>query len=229
MEFSGTDHPSYFRRIKITQLIFLPFYHFTTHHFTIPPPSMSDLLFATNNSHKLREIGDIMGNEYRILGLKDVNLDVEIPETQDSLEGNAAQKAWFIYEQTGMNCFADDTGLEIEALDGRPGVYSARYAGEGCSFDDNITKILAELEGIENRKACFRCVICLITDGMAHLFEGRIDGEITTERKGSEGFGYDPVFLPAGHRQTFSEMPAYLKNGISHRGRAAEKMRKALK
>ena len=190
---------------------------------------MPTLLFATNNQHKLREIQEIMGLEFRILSLKDVHLDIEIPEDQDTIEGNAVQKARFIHERTGMNCFADDTGLEIDALDGRPGVYSARYAGEGCSFDDNIDKILGELSGIDNRKACFRCVICLIRDGKELLFEGRIDGMIISERRGKDGFGYDPVFLPDGHRQTFAEMPAYLKNGISHRGRAAEKMRRALK
>jgi len=189
---------------------------------------MSDLLFATNNQHKLREIQEILGNDFRILSLRDANLDIEIPETQETIEGNAAQKARFIYEKTGINCFADDTGLEIDALDGRPGVYSARYAGEGCSFDDNVEKILQELSGTLNRKACFRCVICLISDGAEHLFEGRVDGVITMERRGSDGFGYDPVFLPDGHRQTFAEMPPYLKNGISHRGRAAEKMRKAM-
>jgi XTP/dITP diphosphohydrolase len=186
---------------------------------------MPNLLFATNNQHKLREIREIMGQAFQILSLKDAGLDIDIPETQETIEGNAVQKARFIHELTGMNCFADDTGLEIEALDGRPGVYSARYAGEGCSFDDNVSKILEELEGSENRRACFRCVICLILDGNEHLFEGRIDGEITTERSGMDGFGYDPVFRPDGHRQTFAEMPAYLKNGISHRGRAAEKMR----
>jgi XTP/dITP diphosphohydrolase len=189
---------------------------------------MSDLLFATNNQHKLREIREIMGQSFHILSLKDAGLDIEIPETQETIEGNAVQKARFVNELTGMNCFADDTGLEIEALDGRPGVYSARYAGDGCSFDDNVRKILEELEGSENRKACFRCVICLILDGEEHLFEGRIDGQITTERAGTDGFGYDPVFLPDGYRQTFAEMPPYLKNGISHRGRAAEKMLKAI-
>jgi XTP/dITP diphosphohydrolase len=185
---------------------------------------MPDLLFATNNPHKLREIREIMGHEFRILSLAEVNFDTDIPETQETIEGNAVQKARFVHELTGMNCFADDTGLEIDALDGLPGVYSARYAGEGCSFDDNIGKILLELEGITNRKAFFRCVICLILDGKEHLFEGRIDGVILPERQGTEGFGYDPVFLPEGHRQTFAEMPSYLKNGISHRGRAIDKM-----
>ncbi len=182
------------------------------------------ILFATNNAHKLREVREIAGNDFQVLSLADVNLDTEIPETRDTLEGNATQKARFVYDITGLNCFADDTGLEIEALDGRPGVYSARYAGEGCSFDDNVQKILDELEGIENRKACFRCVVCLILNGKEYLFEGRIPGRITEERQGDGGFGYDPVFLPDGHIMTFSEMQAYLKNGISHRGVAVSKM-----
>jgi XTP/dITP diphosphohydrolase len=190
---------------------------------------MSDLLFATNNQHKLREIQDILGHDFKILSLRDVDADVEIPETQETIEGNAAQKARFIHEMTGLNCFADDTGLEIESLQGRPGVYSARYAGENCSFDDNIDKVLLELSGCENRKACFRTVICLIMDGHEYQFEGRVDGVITKERHGTDGFGYDPVFLPDGFKQTFAEMPSYLKNGISHRGRAAAKMLKALK
>ncbi len=190
---------------------------------------MSDLLFATNNPHKLREVQDIIGNEFRILSLKDVNIRDEIPETCDTLEGNAAQKAWYIHEKSGLDCFADDTGLEIDALDGRPGVFSARYAGEGCSFDDNIDKILRELSGLSNRTARFRCVVCLILQGLEHFFEGRIEGVITHERKGRDGFGYDPVFLPVGHLQTFAEMPTYLKNGISHRGRAVSKMMKFLR
>lgn len=190
---------------------------------------MPALLFATNNEHKLREIKEIAGKNYLILGLHDVGITTEIPETQETLEGNARQKAWFIYEKTGMDCFADDTGLEIEALGGKPGVYSARYAGEGCSFDDNVQKVLEELEGTENRKACFRCMVCLILDGKEKLFEGRIPGVITKERGGEGGFGYDPVFLPDGSTMTFAEMPAHLKNGISHRGVAFSKMFRYLK
>jgi XTP/dITP diphosphohydrolase len=184
------------------------------------------LLFATNNSHKLREICEIAGNDFEVIGLNDLGLEGDIPETSDTLEGNARQKAQFIFEKTKMDCFADDTGLEIDALDGRPGVYSARYAGEGCSFADNVNKILEELDGIENRKAKFRCVICLIMEGKEYLFEGRIDGAIIKESKGDTGFGYDPVFIPNGYQQTFAEMPAYLKNGVSHRGRAMVKMMK---
>jgi XTP/dITP diphosphohydrolase len=183
-----------------------------------------ELIFATNNAHKLREVREIAGNDILIKSLADIHLDAEIPETSDTIEGNARQKARFVYEKTGLNCFADDTGLEIRALEGRPGVYSARYAGEQCSFDDNIRKVLSELENATDRSACFRCVVCLILDGREHLFEGRVDGVILNERRGADGFGYDPVFLPDGYQQTFAEMPPYLKNGISHRGRAITRM-----
>jgi len=185
---------------------------------------INKLLFATNNQHKLKEVQDIIGNEILVISLKEIGFQNEIPETQDTIEGNALQKARFIYEKTQLNCFADDTGLEIDALDGRPGVYSARYAGEGCNFDDNIRKVLEELNGVENRNAKFRCVICLIISGEEFLFEGRVNGIITSSRSGSGGFGYDPVFLPSGQNKTFAEMPSYLKNGLSHRGRAVGKM-----
>ena len=186
------------------------------------------LLFATNNLHKLREVQEIIGTSFSILSLKDVSIEGDIPETSDTMEGNARQKARYIYEKTGMDCFADDTGLFIDTLEGRPGVYSARYAGEGCSFEDNIRKVLAEMEHAENRNASFRCVVCLILGGKEHLFEGRIDGIILKEKRGMEGFGYDPVFVPNGQAQTFSEMPPYLKNGLSHRGRAIWKMMRFL-
>jgi len=182
------------------------------------------LLFATNNPHKLREVEEIIGTSFILLSLKDVSIEGDIPETSDTLEGNARQKARYIYEKTGTDCFTDDTGLFIDALDGRPGVYSARYAGEGCSFEDNIRKVLAEMVYAENRNASFCCVVCLILGGKEHLFEGRIDGVILKEKRGIEGFGYDPVFVPNGQSQTFSEMPLYLKNGLSHRGRAILKM-----
>ncbi|NCA75013.1 MAG: RdgB/HAM1 family non-canonical purine NTP pyrophosphatase [Alphaproteobacteria bacterium] len=190
---------------------------------------MTELLFATNNLHKLREIRDILGTVCSIKCLKEVGLDIEIPETCDTLEGNASQKAWFIHEKTGMNCFADDTGLEIDALAGRPGVFSARYAGPGCSFDDNIEKVLLEMKDVTDRTARFRCVFSLILEGVEHTFEGVVNGKILTARSGTEGFGYDPVFLPDGYRQSFAEMPPYLKNGISHRGRAATAMEHFLK
>ncbi|MEI6455255.1 MAG: RdgB/HAM1 family non-canonical purine NTP pyrophosphatase [bacterium] len=190
---------------------------------------MTGLLFATNNAHKLREVREIMGSGFRILSLKDVNLDIEIPEDEETIEGNATQKARFIFEKSGMDCFADDTGLFIDALDGRPGVYSARYAGEGCTFDDNVRKVLSEMEGRANRKADFRCAVCLILKGEEHLFVGKIHGAITSGRDGTAGFGYDPIFLPSGYDQTFAAMPSYLKNGISHRGRAISKMLRFLK
>jgi XTP/dITP diphosphohydrolase len=186
--------------------------------------NIEKLLFATNNLHKLREVQEIIGNGFRVISLRDIDFHGEIPETQETLEGNAIQKAQFIYDKVLMDCFADDTGLEIDALDGRPGVYSARYAGEGCSFDDNVRKILLEMEGVEKRNARFRCVICLILEGKEYLFEGRVEGVIAKTRSGDSGFGYDPVFIPEEHHQSFAEMPAYLKNGISHRGRAVSKM-----
>ena len=185
---------------------------------------MISLVFATNNAHKLQEVRDITGNAITVRSLGDIGLYSDIPETQSTIEGNARQKARFVYDKTGLDCFADDTGLEIEALDGRPGVYSARYAGEGCSFADNVNKVLLEMQGIENRMAAFRCAICLIYKGNEFVFEGIIEGEITTGQTGSEGFGYDPVFRPLKQSQTFAEMPAYLKNGLSHRGRAVQKM-----
>jgi len=186
------------------------------------------LIFATNNPHKLREVQEIIGTTFTILSLKDLNIQEDIPETSDTLEGNARQKAQYIYAKTGKDCFADDTGLFIDSLDGRPGVYSARYAGEGCTFEDNIQKVLQEMAQTENRKASFRCVVCLILNGQEHLFEGHIDGTILTEKHGTEGFGYDPIFLPTGQDQTFSQMPSYLKNGLSHRARAIHKMQRFL-
>ena len=161
---------------------------------------------------------------FPLITLKEAGIVSEIPETQETIEGNARQKALFIFEMTGMDCFADDTGLEIAALYGAPGVYSARYAGEGCSFSDNVRKVLEELTGIENRQACFRTVICLVMNGETHLFEGRIDGTITNKPRGEDGFGYDPVFLPEGEEMTFAEMSSSLKNKISHRGRAVHEM-----
>lgn len=181
------------------------------------------LIFATNNKHKLTEIKDIVRGLYDVKGLHETGILEEIPEPYETLQENAIAKVTFIYEKYGFECFADDTGLEIESLDGRPGVYSARYAGEGCSFDDNVKKVLAELEGHKNRKASFRTVIALLQNGQIHTFEGEVPGEITTERHGNEGFGYDPIFLPSGFSQTFAEMPLSLKNTISHRARALEK------
>ncbi len=186
-----------------------------------------NLIFATNNAHKLEEAREILGRsglKTAIGGLRDIGCTDDIPETAPSLEGNALQKAVYVADRYGTDCFADDTGLEIEALDGRPGVYSARYAGENCSFDDNIEKVLAELGNRPDRKACFRTVICLIFKGKTYYFEGRVEGNILKARKGKGGFGYDPVFQPAGHEKTFAEMSMEEKNRLSHRGAALRKM-----
>jgi XTP/dITP diphosphohydrolase len=183
-----------------------------------------ELLFATNNKHKIREISDLLDGRFKILGLSDVNITGDIPEDAETLAENALFKAKFVHDRTGMNVFADDTGLEVDALGGAPGVYSARYAGEGRSFDDNINKLLAEMQGAENRRARFRTVIALILDGTEYFFEGAVEGKITTERKGTGGFGYDPVFLADGYDRTFAEIPLSEKNRISHRARAMRKL-----
>ncbi|MCX6270643.1 MAG: RdgB/HAM1 family non-canonical purine NTP pyrophosphatase [Bacteroidetes bacterium] len=185
------------------------------------------LTFATNNPHKLKEIRAVLAgldDVPAIQSLADIGCSEEIPETAATLECNAFQKAAFIVERYGLDCFADDTGLEIEALDGRPGVFSARYAGEGCNFDDNIDKVLLELEGKSNRKAKFRTVICLILRGQTRYFEGGVQGEILPHRRGIDGFGYDPVFLPDRYQTTFAEMDLEEKNMISHRGEAIRKL-----
>jgi len=183
-----------------------------------------ELIFATNNPHKLKEIQDLIPAGIEIKNLADIGFTEDIPETAATIEANASEKAFYIYNKYHTNCFADDTGLEIEALRGRPGVYSARYAGESCNFDDNINKVLSEMQGVSNRRASFRTVISLIIDGKEKQFEGRVDGIILIERRGHGGFGYDPVFLPDGFNKTFSEMPLRLKNSISHRGRAVQKL-----
>ena len=180
------------------------------------------LVVATNNAHKLEEIAAILGNKIELLSLKDIQCFDDIPETADTLEGNARQKAQYIAGKYGMDCFADDTGLEVEALNGAPGVFSARYAGDGHDSEANMQKLLKELEGKENRKAQFRTAICLIMNGEEHLFEGIVKGEIIGEKKGSQGFGYDPIFVPEGYDLTFSELGNDIKNTISHRARAVE-------
>ncbi len=183
-----------------------------------------ELVFATNNKHKLEEISALAGEHFVIRGLEEIGIREDIPEEQDTLSGNASQKSWFIYDRTGVNCFADDTGLEIEALDGCPGVISARYAGTACSPQDNMDKVLAEMQGITNRAARFRTVISLIINGTEYQFEGIVEGTILTERHGDEGFGYDPIFMPDGFTQSFAQMPLSEKNKISHRGRATQKL-----
>ena len=187
------------------------------------------IVVATNNAHKLKEIAAILGQEIELLSLKDIQCFADIPETADTLEGNARQKAMYIYENYGMDCFADDTGLEVEALGGAPGVFSARYAGEGHDSEANMQKLLKELAGKENRKAQFRTVICLIRGGKEYLFEGIVKGEIIQEKRGGAGFGYDPIFVPEGYDLTFSELGDDVKNTISHRARAVEKLCQILK
>ncbi len=188
-----------------------------------------DIVFATHNQHKTEEARAIAGPNWHIRNLHDLACSEEIPETADTLIGNALQKARYVADHYHVDCFADDTGLEIEALDGRPGVYSARYAGEHCSFSDNVRKVLEEMKGVENRKACFKTVIALILDGETHTFEGRVDGHISTEPHGEGGFGYDPVFIPDGYTESFAELPPEVKNSISHRGAAMRKLMDFLK
>ena len=185
---------------------------------------MRTLVFATNNKHKLHEVSQMLHGIVDIKSLADMGLEGDIPETADTLQGNALQKAQWVWDRTHTDCFADDTGLEVEALGGAPGVYSARYAGEHCSFDDNINKLLSALDGNANRRACFRTVICLIENGVPTYFEGRVDGVILTERYGTDGFGYDPVFMPDRFAVSFAEMPLEVKNMISHRGIAVKKL-----
>ena len=183
-----------------------------------------ELVFATNNKHKVREISDLLDDNFRILGLVDLNITEDIPEEADTLEENALFKARYVHEKTGKNVFADDTGLEVNILGGAPGVYSARYAGENKSFDDNIEKLLREMNGADDRRARFRTVIALILDGTEYLFEGTVDGEIIRERRGSGGFGYDPVFRATGYDRTFAEIPLDEKNKISHRAKAMRQL-----
>ena len=183
-----------------------------------------ELVFATNNKHKVREISDLLDGDFRITGLSDLNITEDIPEDAETLEENALFKARYVHGKTGMNVFADDTGLEVTALGGAPGVWSARYAGENKSFDDNIDKLLREMQGAADRSARFRTVIALILDKKEYLFEGIVEGEIITERKGTGGFGYDPVFRATGSEKTFAEIPLQEKNIISHRARAMRKL-----
>jgi XTP/dITP diphosphohydrolase len=191
---------------------------------TVENKEFTKLVFATNNKHKLEEIRNLATLHIQLLSLQELGFSGDIPEEQDTLEGNASQKAWFIYDRYGINCFADDTGLEIDALHGEPGVFSARYAGENCSFEDNMKKVLVALEGVENRKARFRTVIALVEDAKLTTFQGEITGVITRAKQGLRGFGYDAVFLPDGFNRTFAEMDLSEKNRISHRALAVQKL-----
>ena len=182
------------------------------------------ILFATNNAHKLAEVQAVLGDAFVLATPRDCGVTEEIPETQPTLEGNALQKARYLRERTGLDCFADDTGLEVEALDGAPGVRSARYATDGHDFAANNRQLLRNLEGQENRRARFRTVIALLLDGEEHLFEGIVEGRIIERETGDEGFGYDPLFIPDGFDRTFAQMSAEEKNAVSHRGRAVRKL-----
>jgi len=186
------------------------------------------IIFASNNEHKIREIKSILGNSFTLLSLRDLNINEDIPEEELMLDGNALSKARYIHKFTGMNVFADDTGLEIDALNGLPGVHSARFAGENKDSSANIEKVLTLLGGIENRKARFRTVIALILEKKEYLFEGIVAGYILREKSGNEGFGYDPIFQPDGKNKTFAEMEPDEKNRISHRAIAFEKLKEFL-
>lgn len=187
------------------------------------------LVFATNNKHKLEEVRAIVGDRVEILSLNDIDCHDDIPETADTLQGNALIKARYIHEKYNVDCFADDTGLEVEALGGQPGVYSARYAGEECDSQANMHKLLENLTGENNRKAQFRTVIALIIKGEEKLFNGIVKGEISREKMGNSGFGYDPIFIPEGSSQSFAQMSSEMKNSISHRYRATEQLSNYLK
>ncbi|MDD2381998.1 MAG: non-canonical purine NTP diphosphatase [Mariniphaga sp.] len=182
------------------------------------------IVFATNNPHKINELREILGKRFELMNLHDIGCEEEIPEDQLTLEGNASQKAFYIYNKYGYSCFADDTGLEIDALNGEPGVFSARYAGEEKDARMNMDKVLRKLGKINNRKARFRTVISLVLNGQEKQFEGIVTGQITRMKQGDTGFGYDPVFMPDGFDRTFAEMNMSEKNRISHRGRAVEKL-----
>lgn len=185
---------------------------------------MIKLIFATNNLHKIKEIQAALPASFQIISLSELGFNEEIPEPYETLEANASGKAWYIYKRFGVNCFADDTGLEIKALNNAPGVYSARYAGPGCTFKDNVAKVLTEMKGIDNREARFRTIISLIIDGTEYQFEGQVDGRILTAEQGKDGFGYDPIFAAKGYSKSFAELNLTKKNQISHRGKAVEKL-----
>ena len=187
------------------------------------------IVFATNNAHKLSEVRAVLGEGFELVTLREVGITEDIPETGATLDENASQKAHYVYERTGLDCFADDTGLEVEALNGAPGVRSARYATDGHDFAANNRKLLRELEGKSNRKARFRTVISLIRGGVEQQVEGIVNGTIATAEAGCGGFGYDPLFIPEGHEVTFAEMSADEKNAISHRGRAVAELVKLLR
>lgn len=182
------------------------------------------LIFATNNQHKVDEIRYVIGEQFEIITLKEAGIDIDIPEPHNTLEANAAEKSQTIHRITNQNCFSEDTGLEVEALNGEPGVKSARYAGDGRNFQQNIDKLLHNLQGVANRNARFRTVVSLLLGDKEYLFEGICEGVIITEQKGTQGFGYDPVFIPTGADSSFAEMTMEEKNKYSHRQKAVTKL-----
>ena len=184
---------------------------------------MRKIVFATNNAHKMEEVAAMLGGDYRLVTLREWGITEEIPENEPTIEGNALQKARYVHERTGADCFADDTGLEVDALGGAPGVHSARYATDGHDFEANMRLLLRNMEGKSDRRARFRTVIALILDGEEYVFEGVVEGRITEQPAGDHGFGYDPVFVPEGETETFAEMTPERKNAISHRGRAVRR------
>lgn len=185
---------------------------------------MMKIVFATNNAHKLDEVRQVVGDKFALVSLRECGIVEDIPENEPTLEGNALAKARYIYERTGADCFADDTGLEVDALGGEPGVRSARYATDGHDDEANKRLLLERLQGVENRAAQFRTAVALIMGGKEYLFEGIVRGQIATEQHGEGGFGYDPLFVPEGYDRTFAQMSAEEKNAISHRGRAVRKL-----
>ena len=190
---------------------------------------MKKLVFASNNAHKLEEVRALFSGRLEVVSLADIGCHEEIPETADTLEGNALIKARHVWERYGLYCFADDTGLEVEALNGAPGVYSARFAGEHATFEENVSLLLERLKGVPApRRACFRTVIALIDEYGTHFFEGAVNGEITLECSGDHGFGYDPIFRPEGCPKTFAELSSEEKNAMSHRGRAVQRLARYL-
>jgi len=190
---------------------------------------MISICFATNNKNKLEEVRSKIGNQFIILSLEDIGCTEELPETQPTIEGNSAQKAQYVSQKYKVNCFADDTGLLVDALNGAPGVYSARYAGPDCSPEDNMNKLLEALNGVENRKAAFKTCVTLVLNNEQFQFTGEVDGSILTERHGEKGFGYDPIFQPAGYTASFAEMSMEEKNTMSHRALAVAKLFEFLK
>lgn len=190
---------------------------------------MESIVFATSNPNKIKEVNELIGQTFHIIGLKEIGCEEDIPETQPTIEGNALQKAQYVLDHYQSDCFAEDTGLEVEALNGEPGVYSARYAGPQRNSQDNMDLLLQKLEGNDNRRARFKTVVALVLEGEVHTFEGIVEGRIGFKPQGEGGFGYDPLFYPEEHNITFAEMDADAKNAISHRGRAIRKLVEFLK